>query len=128
MKGKHEEHKESGTISKKILTTLIVIVIIGSLVTVVWYYFGSDISNKFSSMTNKQEIDSNSPEKDEALQVAYKKFKELGESDLNKNEFKVIDVNNNGVESYYISSPKNSVEVRKDDMKIIRLNSVKIPD
>ncbi len=59
-----------------------------------------------------------------AIEIAIEKFKELGESQLLNTEVEVIKIQRQGVEYYYISSPENTIEVKIEDGKITRLNSV----
>lgn len=88
-------------------------------ITLIWYYFGDNISGVFNKNLDPRE---------RAIQVAYKEFKKLGEKGLKKEEFEVINVNKDGEESFYISSKENSIQIRKQDFKIMRINSMKISE
>ena len=112
-----KEDGDSKTVFKIIgiiIAAILVIMLIGAAV---WDYFGGTNINKKGSQSTSH-IDP----LDEALNIAYEEFEKLEEKNLNIDDFKVTDINNNGVQSYYITSENNSIEIRKDNFKIIRLN------
>ena len=79
------------------------------------------IADKFQSIftsTQKKEIS-----EDKAKEKAVKKFKELGE-DISKDNLQVIKIQRSGEEYYYITSKKNTMEVKVIGGKITRVNSV----
>lgn len=89
----------------------------------------TDKVNNNSSQTKNTTTNENKSSGDEvtqekAIEIAIDKFKELGENQLLNTEVEVIKIQRQGVEYYYISSPENTAEVRIEDGKITRLNSV----
>jgi hypothetical protein len=100
---------------ENIMTILGVVLILAAIILLSWESIG-------------QVFNKSSDPKDIAVQIAYKEFKKLGEKGLEKETFKVININNNGEESFYISSQENSIQIRKSDYKVILLNTVKTAD
>lgn len=65
--------------------------------------------------------------KENATNVAIKKFKELGEI-TTASELEVVKIKRKNELYYYISSKENTVEVRIEDNKITRINSVPVKE
>lgn len=65
--------------------------------------------------------------KEKAINIAIKKFKELGES-TTASELEVVKIKRKYELYYYISSKENTVEVRIEDSKITRVNSVPVKE
>lgn len=78
--------------------------------------FGGKIANMFQS--------NNEISEEKATDKAIKRFKEMGEKNIKKDELEVLKILRKGEYYYYISSPENSMEIRITDGKIVRENSV----
>ena len=65
--------------------------------------------------------------KENATNVAVKKFRELGEI-TTASELEVVKIKRKNELYYYISSKENTVEVRIEDNKITRINSVPVKE
>lgn len=94
-------------------------------------------NTEIANNTNQNTINENTintPIKDEeeiakenATNVAIKKFKELGEI-TTASELEVVKIKRKNELYYYISSKENTVEVRIEDNKITRINSVPVKE
>ena len=73
--------------------------------------------------TTESRKDSDDIQRKKAINVAKKRFKELGEK-VNEDNLEVLKINRKGEYYYYISSKENTLEVRISDNKITRVNSV----
>lgn len=60
--------------------------------------------------------------------IALNKFKELGETDITENNLQVINIQRQEQEYYYITSPKNSMEIEIATGKITRVNSIPVQE
>ena len=60
----------------------------------------------------------------EARDKAIVIFNSLGETDLNKDNVQVVEVNREGKKFYYIRSAKNSAEIEINTGKVVRINNV----
>ncbi len=80
-------------------------------------------SNQVAEKDDKQEVKEISKEEEIARNVAVTKFSELGES-ISSTELEVQEIQRQGDIYYYISSKENTVEVRKEDNEIVRVNSI----
>ena len=99
-----------------------VIIIIISLIIIIEPDF-SNIINRTNTSEQKTE-EGISEEK--AVKIAKKKFKELGEKNINDDELEVLKISRQGEEYYYISSKENTVEIKIIGGNITRVNSVKV--
>lgn len=78
--------------------------------------------NKETSAENNEGIS-----EEEARKIAKKKFKEMKEK-VKEDQLEVLEIKRDNENYYYISSEKNTMEIRKKDGKITRINSVKVSD
>lgn len=62
-------------------------------------------------------------EKD-ALKLAVKQFKKLDEKGINEKKIQIVKILRANEEYYYISSPKNTLEIKLVGGKITRINSI----
>ena len=83
----------------------------------------SNINGDGNDKTTEIRKDDEDKQKKKAINVAIKKFEELGEK-VNKDNLEVLKIERKGEFYYYISSKENTVEVRISDNKITRVNSV----
>ena len=61
-----------------------------------------------------------------ARKLAKKQFKKLGEKNIKEKELNVEKIQRKGEEYYYITSEKNTLEIKIDSGKITRVNSVAV--
>lgn len=61
-----------------------------------------------------------------ARKLAKKQFKKLGEKNIKEKELNVEKIQRKGEEYYYITSGKNTLEIKIDSGKITRVNSVAV--
>ena len=59
----------------------------------------------------------------EAAEIAVKQFSQLGEP-VKADELRILDLERDGEDEFYITSKNNTMEIRKRDGKITRLNAV----
>lgn len=72
-------------------------------------------------------IDSNEAiSEEDAKELAIKQFKKIGESDIDEGNLKVLKIQRQGEEFYYIASKENTVEIQIIGGDITRINSVVI--
>jgi hypothetical protein len=71
--------------------------------------------------------DNNEISEEDAKNIAIRQFANLGEG-ANPNKLNVIRLQRNGEEFFYVSSPKNTVEIRISDGKITKINSVVVEE
>lgn len=108
-----------------------VVVIIGSLIIIIKPNF-SGMFKKKTAVTSDNGVkivsnDNNGGEISEkdARRLAKKQFKELDEK-VKEEELEVLKIERNGEEYYYISSAKNTLEIKIKTGEITRINSVKV--
>ena len=63
---------------------------------------------------------------EKARKLAKKQFKKLGEKNIKENELNVEKIQRKGEDYYYITSEKNTLEIKIDSGKITRVNSVAV--
>ena len=86
------------------------------------------ISNEINEDTINTTIkDEEEIAKENAINIAIEKFRELGEN-TTATELEVIKIKRKYELYYYISSKENTVEVRIEDNKITRVNSVPVKE
>lgn len=61
-----------------------------------------------------------------ARKLAKKQFKKLGEKNIKEKELNVEKIQRKGEEYYYITSEKNTLEIKIDSGNITRVNSVAV--
>ena len=61
-----------------------------------------------------------------ARKLAKKQFKKLGEKNIKEKGLNVEKIQRKGEEYYYITSEKNTLEIKIDSGKITRVNSVAV--
>lgn len=90
----------------------------------------NNISTENSKASNKKTEIIKSDEKEiteeKARKLAKKQFKKLGEKNIKENELNVEKIQRKGEDYYYITSEKNTLEIKIDSGKITRVNSVAV--
>ena len=61
---------------------------------------------------------------EDAKKLAIKQFKKIGESDIDEGSLKILKIQRQGEEFYYISSKENTLEIQILGGDITRINSV----
>jgi len=108
-----------------------VVVIIVSLIIIIKPDFSGIFKKKeISTSDNDVKIISNDKSGEEisesdARKLAKKQFNELKES-VKEEELEVLKIERDGEEYYYISSAKNTLEIKIKSGEITRINSVKV--
>lgn len=84
--------------------------------------------NSRTSNTKTEIIKSDGKEitEEKARKLAKKQFKKLGEKNIKENELNVEKIQRKGEDYYYITSEKNTLEIKIDNGKITRVNSVAV--
>lgn len=84
--------------------------------------------NSKTSNTKIEIIKSDGKEitEEKARKLAKKQFKKLGEKNIKENELNVEKIQRKGEDYYYITSEKNTLEIKIDNGKITRVNSVAV--
>ena len=106
----------------RIIICLLVLGIIG-IATVIGLKNNCNTNYNIFIKTTESRKDSDDIQRKKAINVAKKRFKELGEK-VNEDNLEVLKINRKGEYYYYISSKENTLEVRISDNKITRVNSV----
>ncbi len=106
-----------------------IVVIIVSLYIIVNPNIDQVIRNIEEEVKIKENVSENNEEisEEQARKIAKEKFKEMDEK-VKENQLEVIAIKRDNEDYYYISSEKNTMEIRKKDGKITRINSVKIAE
>lgn len=103
-----------------------IIVILASMFVI----FKPDTKNttKEKSNTKTEIIKTEEKEitEENARKLAKKQFKKLGEKNIKEKELNVEKIQRKGEEYYYITSEKNTLEIKIDSGKITRVNSVAV--
>lgn len=103
-----------------------IIVILASMFVI----FKPDIKNTTTEKSNtKTEIiktEEREITEENARKLAKKQFKKLGEKNIKEKELNVEKIQRKGEEYYYITSEKNTLEIKIDSGKITRVNSVAV--
>lgn len=126
-----EENEKANKIRKiksrrrNIRIIVISIIALGIIGVAIFVGVKNNINIKGDGNDKTTEIrkDDEDKQKKKAINVAIKKFEELGEK-VNKDNLEVLKIERKGEFYYYISSKENTVEVRISDNKITRVNSV----
>lgn len=74
-----------------------------------------------TDMKEDQSIDEN-----RAKTVGVKQFKLLGEKDIKESDLNIQKIQRKGVEYYYITSAKNTMEIRINGGVVTRINAVSV--
>ena len=103
-----------------------IIVILASMFVI----FKPDTKNTTTEKSNTKTEIIKTEEKDiteeNARKLAKKQFKKLGEKNIKEKELNVEKIQRKGEEYYYITSEKNTLEIKIDSGKITRVNSVAV--
>ncbi len=103
-----------------------IIVILASMFVI----FKPDTKNTTTEKSNtKTEIiktEEREITEENARKLAKKQFKKLGEKNIKEKELNVEKIQRKGEEYYYITSEKNTLEIKIDSGKITRVNSVAV--
>ena len=126
-----EENEKANKIRKiksrrrNIRIIVISIIALGIIGVAIFVGVKNNINIKGDGNDKTTEIrkDDEDKQKKKAINVAIKKFEELGEK-VNKDNLEVLKIERKGEFYYYISSKENTVEIRISDNKITRVNSV----
>ena len=103
-----------------------IIVILASMFVI----FKPDTKNTTTEKSNTKTEIIKTEEKEiteeNARKLAKKQFKKLGEKNIKENELNVEKIQRKGEDYYYITSEKNTLEIKIDSGKITRVNSVAV--
>lgn len=103
-----------------------IIVILASMFVI----FKPDTKNTTTEKSNTKTEIIKTEEKEiteeNARKLAKKQFKKLGEKNIKEKELNVEKIQRKGEEYYYITSEKNTLEIKIDSGKITRVNSVAV--
>lgn len=103
-----------------------IIVILASMFVI----FKPDTKNTTTEKSNtKTEIiktEEREITEENARKLAKKQFKKLGEKNIKEKELNVEKIQRKGEEYYYVTSEKNTLEIKIDSGKITRVNSVAV--
>ena len=103
-----------------------IIVILASMFVI----FKPDTKNTTTEKSNTKTEIIKTEEKEiteeNARKLAKKQFKKLGEKNIKEKELNVEKIQRKGEEDYYITSEKNTLEIKIDSGKITRVNSVAV--
>ena len=83
------------------------------------YKIVNDVKVYESGVKENQDIDES-----KAKKVAVRQFKELGEKDIKEADLKIQKIQRKGVEYYYVTSSKNTMEIRIKGGVVSRINAV----
>ena len=103
-----------------------IIVILASMFVI----FKPDTKNTTTEKSNTKTEIIKTEEKEiteeNARKLAKKQFKKLGEKNIKEKDLNVEKIQRKGEEYYYITSEKNTLEIKIDSGKITRVNSVAV--
>lgn len=103
-----------------------IIVILASMFVI----FKPDTKNTTTEKSNTKTEIIKTEEKEiteeNARKLAKRQFKKLGEKNIKEKELNVEKIQRKGEEYYYITSEKNTLEIKIDSGKITRVNSVAV--
>lgn len=103
-----------------------IIVILASMFVI----FKPDTKNTTTEKSNTKTEIIKTEEKEiteeNARKLAKKQFKKLGEKNIKEKELNVEKIQRKGEEYYYITSEKNTLEIKIDSGNITRVNSVAV--
>lgn len=103
-----------------------IIVILASMFVI----FKPDTKNTTTEKSNTKTEIIKTEEKEiteeNARKLAKKQFKKLGEKNIKEKRLNVEKIQRKGEEYYYITSEKNTLEIKIDSGKITRVNSVAV--
>lgn len=103
-----------------------IIVILASMFVI----FKPDTKNTTTEKSNTKteiiKIEEKEITEENARKLAKKQFKKLGEKNIKEKGLNVEKIQRKGEEYYYITSEKNTLEIKIDSGKITRVNSVAV--
>ncbi len=100
-----------------VITIIVIGIVIGTLYQLDKSHqiLGGNLEGFFEGEEEKQ--------KEKAIEIAVKKFKELGEK-VKKEQLEVLKIQRKGELYYYISAKENSLEIKISDLQITRVNGI----
>lgn len=109
-----------------IITIIVIGIVIGTMYQLDKSHqiLGGKLEGFFEGEENvKEKQEEEDKQKEKAVKVAEKKFKELGEK-VKKDEIEVLKIQRKGELYYYISAKENSVEIKINNLQITRVNGI----
>lgn len=103
-----------------------IIVILASMFVIFKPDTKNTITEKSNTKTEIIKTEEKEITEENARKLAKKQFKKLGEKNIKEKELNVEKIQRKGEEYYYITSEKNTLEIKIDSGKITRVNSVAV--
>ena len=109
-----------------VITIIVIGIVIGTLYQLDKSHqrLGGNLEGFFEGEENvKDKQEEEEKQKEKAIEIAVKKFKELGEK-VKKEQLEVLKIQRKGELYYYISAKENSLEIKISDLQITRVNGI----
>lgn len=103
-----------------------IIVILASMFVIFKPDTKNTITEKSNTKTEIIKTEEKEITEENARKLAKKQFKKLGEKNIKEKGLNVEKIQRKGEEYYYITSEKNTLEIKIDSGKITRVNSVAV--
>ncbi len=103
-----------------------IIVILASMFVIFKPDTKNTTTEKYKTKTEIIKTEEREITEENARKLAKKQFKKLGEKNIKEKELNVEKIQRKGEEYYYITSEKNTLEIKIDSGKITRVNSVAV--
>lgn len=103
-----------------------IIVILASMFVIFKPDTKNTTTEKYKTKTEIIKTEEREITEEKARKLAKKQFKKLGEKNIKEKELNVEKIQRKGEEYYYITSEKNTLEIKIDSGKITRVNSVAV--
>lgn len=103
-----------------------IIVILASMFVIFKPDTKNTTTEKYNTKTEIIKTEEKEITEENARKLAKKQFKKLGEKNIKEKELNVEKIQRKGEEYYYITSEKNTLEIKIDSGKITRVNSVAV--
>lgn len=103
-----------------------IIVILASMFVIFKPDTKNTTTEKYKTKTEIIKTEEKEITEENARKLAKKQFKKLGEKNIKEKELNVEKIQRKGEEYYYITSEKNTLEIKIDSGKITRVNSVAV--
>ena len=109
-----------------VITIIVIGIVIGTLYQLDKSHqiLGGSLEGFFEGEENvKDKQEEEEKQKEKAIEIAVKKFKELGEK-VKKEQLEVLKIQRKGELYYYMSAKENSLEIKISDLQITRVNGI----
>ena len=103
-----------------------IIVILASMFVIFKPDTKNTTTEKYKTKTEIIKTEEREITEENARKLAKKQFKKLGEKNIKEKELNVEKIQRKGEDYYYITSEKNTLEIKIDSGKITRVNSVAV--